>query len=404
MKRTPVALLAALEALIALVIGVGVLVVPATLIWAIGTGFSENWAIFWHTAVDFWLLGNGVHLSVTLPDALVGGLGVLGASDPFVLSLAPLGVTALMVFLGIRAGSRSAEADHPIVALVAGVLSFALFSTLVVFAAGSEVIEAGRVSGFLFPPLVFGASMALGIAVRQSRRGEPVFGGRFAALDRLDEPANSIVRTGLRGGALGLAAMIGAASLIVTILLIINYPLITGLYESTQLGVGGGIVVTLAQLLYLPTFIIWAAAWLAGPGFALGTDSLFSPLGTSAGPIPALPIFGVLPSGSVAMSWALLLVPLLCGFLVGLWIRRSRVDAGELSIREGAVAVAASAAVAGIALGLLAWFAAGSFGPGRLAEMGPVAWLVGLVFLAEIAIGGLLGLISGSARQISGRI
>ncbi|RLP77330.1 hypothetical protein D9V32_02440 [Mycetocola tolaasinivorans] len=395
MKRTPVALLAALEALIALAISVGVLVVPATLIWAIGTGFSEFWALFWRTSVDFWLLGHGVHLNVTLSPETVAPFGLPGASAPFVLSLAPIAITALVIWLAFRSGTRSADSGHPITALIAGTVTYALLSCGVVFTSGSELISTDRVTGLIFPPLVFAASMALGLVVARYRAGERI---PFDTLpERLGEPRHTMVFAALRAGALASGALIGAAGVLVAILLLVNYPLIIGLYESTELGVGGGVVITLAQLLYLPTLVLWAAAWLIGPGFAVGAGSVFSPLGTIAGPLPAVPVLGILPSSSSPLTWILLIVPLLCGFLAGLWIRRSRVESGELSLGEGAITVAGSAVVSGIILGLLAWFAAGAFGPGRLAEMGPTAWIVGLVFAGEILLGGLAGLVSGRA-------
>jgi hypothetical protein len=39
---------------------------------------------------------------------------------------------------------------------------------------------------------------------------------------------------------------------------------------------------------------------------------------------------------------------------------------------------------------VLAWLSGGPAGPGRLAEIGPVPWLTGLVFAAEIAAGAAL--------------
>jgi hypothetical protein len=36
---------------------------------------------------------------------------------------------------------------------------------------------------------------------------------------------------------------------------------------------------------------------------------------------------------------------------------------------------------------VLAWLSGGPAGPGRLADIGPVPWLTGLVFAAEVAAG-----------------
>ena len=52
--------------------------------------------------------------------------------------------------------------------------------------------------------------------------------------------------------------------------------------------------------------------------------------------------------------------------------------------------------VGAVLLGLLAWAAAGSAGPGRLADVGPSPIAVGVVALIELAPAIALGLVSGA--------
>jgi hypothetical protein len=59
---------------------------------------------------------------------------------------------------------------------------------------------------------------------------------------------------------------------------------------------------------------------------------------------------------------------------------------------------ALAAVVAALAMGFLAFVAAGSAGPGRLAEVGPDPVAVGLWMLAETLIGASLGLLAGGVR------
>jgi hypothetical protein len=49
-------------------------------------------------------------------------------------------------------------------------------------------------------------------------------------------------------------------------------------------------------------------------------------------------------------------------------------------------------AVAGIQLGLLAWWSSGALGPGRLHDVGPNPWIVAGLAAAEVAVAAAIGL------------
>ena len=66
MTRRLTVLLAALEAVLGVAIGVAIPLVPLTIIWAAQFGFGPDWLIFWRGAVDVWLLGHGVDVTFTL--------------------------------------------------------------------------------------------------------------------------------------------------------------------------------------------------------------------------------------------------------------------------------------------------------------------------------------------------
>ena len=107
MNRTIVALLAALEALIAVAVGIGIVLVPLTVLWAAQFGMAVDWAVFWRAAADVWLAGHGVDLAVTLPAVTVATLGLPAASAAFPLTIAVLGFALLTAAFGVRAGLRS---------------------------------------------------------------------------------------------------------------------------------------------------------------------------------------------------------------------------------------------------------------------------------------------------------
>ena len=82
MRRTTIALLAALEAAVAALIGLGIVLVPLMLLWAVKYGLTVDAAVFLRAAADVWLLGHGVDLTIQLDPVTAGGLGLPGAGEP----------------------------------------------------------------------------------------------------------------------------------------------------------------------------------------------------------------------------------------------------------------------------------------------------------------------------------
>ncbi|HEU0183291.1 MAG TPA: DUF6350 family protein, partial [Agromyces mariniharenae] len=202
-------------------------------------------------------------------------------------------------------------------------------------------------------------------------------------------------RAAVRIGAGAVFGVLGVSAVLVAVLIALDYATIAALYQALGAGVDGGIALTVAELALLPNLVIWAAAWLLGPGFAIGTGSLVSPGGTLLGPVPGIPVLGALPTDAPALGALWLIVPVLFGF-VGGWL----VGGGEDSDRDVpraagwwaplAVAVAASV-VAGVVMGLFAWWSGGAAGPGRLADVGPAPLPVAMVAAATVGIGALVG-------------
>jgi hypothetical protein len=151
--------------------------------------------------------------------------------------------------------------------------------------------------------------------------------------------------------------------------------------------VGGGLLL-LAQLAYIPNAIVWSICYTLGPGFAFGTGTVVAPTGSALGPLPMLPMLAALPSGahSSATGWVSLLmlsVPYLAGVFGGLLTARAApIPAVELAPLWGF----ACGVVTGCALGLLAAFAGGPLGSGRLTAVGPSGWQAGVVCVLEIGV------------------
>jgi hypothetical protein len=395
MNRTLSALFSALEALIVVAIGIAVPLVPLTILWGAQYGFAPDWTIFWRISADIWLVGHGTDLTLTLDAATAKASGLAGAGTPFVVSMAVLGFALLTLLLGRRAGRRIGETQHR---LLGELIALAVFIALSFGVAASASQVGARVSvveGTLLPTLVF----VLGLLAARLTHTEPkderilrrAFGGWRPEV-------RATVMFALRGGAAAASGVVVVAAVALAGLLLVGYAQIITLYENLHSGALGGAALTLAQLALLPNLVVWAASWLVGPGFAIGAGSAVSPLGTTLGPLPAIPVLGALPHGSWSFSFAGVLVPILAGFLAGAILRVQM--AGMLGVPARLPLTLATGLgmgiVGGALLGLLAWASAGSMGPGRLQAVGPDPWSVGLWAALEIGAAALLGMAAAS--------
>ncbi|CAN5267404.1 DUF6350 family protein [soil metagenome] len=400
MNRSLTALFSALEALLVVGIGIGVPLAPLTVLWAFQYGLQIDWVIFWRTAVDIWLLGSGVDVTMTLNPVLASGLGFDGAGKPFPLTIALLGFSLLTVLLGARAGRRIGEIPFRLTGILASLGTFAVLSFVVTLSALWSTARASIWQGTLLPTVIFAIGLFIGLGWARrpgSSRGEERVPERMMFADL---PQRALVSTVLRGGA-GAAAMVLAVSAVITAVLFLgHYAKIISLYESIHAGVLGGVAITIGQLALLPNLIVWCASWLIGPGFALGSGSAISPLGTTLGPIPAIPVLGALPESTGDWAFLGLLVPVLAGFVAALAVRPTLVETmpGRRSIPRVILAGLLIGVVAGILLGAISWASAGAAGPGRLVDVGPSPLLIGAWASVEVAIAATIGMLVGAPR------
>ncbi|MGY4857976.1 cell division protein PerM [Cryobacterium sp. AP23] len=403
MNRITTALLAALEALIVVAIGLGIALLPLTILWGTHYGLGIDWFVFWRAAVDVWLLGNGVDLVVQLPVELSASLGLAGSELPFTLSIALLGFALVALLLGVRTGRRAAGTDYTLTAAGVAVLTYGLLAALLAFSAGTMIVTPAPVQGILLPTLVFATGVLIGLA--GAPRTAPVLPGWVLRpiddqLHRIPAEVRSQLGATFRGGAAATAGILVVAGVAVCVSVLANFATVIGLYEALQADVMGGIALTIGQLAFIPNLVIWAASWFVGPGIALGTGTNVSPLGTSLDAVPGLPVFGALPHGTLDYGFLGLLVPVLVGFVIAVLVRQGfdkRANAPHGRVRM-LITGALMGAVAGILLGLLAWWSAGAMGPGRLADVGPNPLVVGALTFAEVGIAAALGMLVGGRR------
>jgi hypothetical protein len=399
MNRQLTLLFAAFEAILVAAIGIAVPLVPLTLLWGIQYGLAIDWMVFWRAAVDIWLLGHGVDVTLTLDPLTATALGFTGAAAPVTLTIAALGFALVTVLLAVRAGRRIAETRYRLLALAVSLTTFALVSFGVTYSALHASARPSLVQGTLLPALVFAVGALIGMRGSRSSRSEAPTPVRDWLGDR-SVTTRVVLTTALRGGAAAASGILLLAAVVAAGAIAFSYARIITLYESLHTEVLGGIAVTLGELAFLPNVVVWTASWLVGPGFVLGTGSAVSPLATQLGPVPGIPLLGALPQGQLAFGFVGLLVPVIVGFLVGAILgpgaRR------ELERRELVLVALGIGLVGGVILGVLAWLSGGAAGPGRLVDVGPHPWAVGGWAAIELFVTSLVGLFASVRRPKAG--
>ncbi|WP_434810550.1 cell division protein PerM [Microbacterium sp. bgisy189] len=407
MNRLLVALLAAFDAVVAVTVGIAAVLAPLTVLWVFGFGASADWGALWPAAVQVWQVGHFVPLYIDLPAEYLAATGIPEEAAAFTISLAPLAFAGFTAIFAARSGARAVRAGAWPVGLAGGAVAMLMLS--VVLWVSSSTAAAGTVdaaAAIAFPVLVFVLPAATGAFVVAWREGDDK--GIVDALhDRVDavEPWRDAPAAVGRGLGIAVAGYVGIGALIVGVGMIVRGGDVIALFESANVDAVGAITLTIAQLAYIPTLVLWGASFAAGPGFAIGTGTAVSPAGTSLGVIPGIPILGAVPEST--SSWMLLLALLVIGVgVVAGWTARNRMlpEPGHVEPVAPRVAVLAGLVVlAAAAAALLAALAAGSFGPGRLAEIGPQSGPVALAVGVEIAIGAGIALLAPATRTETAR-
>jgi len=385
---------AALGALQSLVL-VAIVAVPGlligSLVWAVDFGMAGEWGWSYRAAAGFWLLGHGVPIEVTLDPAWVASLGLPESASALVLSLPPIGVALVTAVFAFAGGRRLTELAYPGWGLVGGVAAAGALAALLAWSASTEAAAANPVRAALQVAFLFLVFLALGMRSEQVSAELPQ--GRVSTWvsEQLDRQVVRNLALALRA-AVGVAmVMLIAGAALTLFALVTGYARVMTMYQSLHAGVLGGLAVTLVQAALMPAVTVWSAAWLAGPGFVVGTGSAVSPFGTALGPLPALPIFGALPEQAPTLGFAGLLVPVLAGFVGAALLRRRLV--GEVESVPGRIGLGALIGLcSGLVMAVVAALASGSIGPGRLAEVGPEPVSVFLAVTVLAGVGAIVAL------------
>ena len=353
---------AVLASVQAWVLSVLVVLLPVLIATLTTAGEDATWGAA-RVGLRLWLFGHGVPQSVS-------GIGI---------SLIPLGISALAVYAVYASTRRTGVATRA--GLVAGMLVYMMLALLAGRMAGLDGFEMFRAA--LGGLVVGGIGTGMGLV----RRSETVTWRTVAApvSRRLASP----VRSGLRASTLAVTMLLGASALLVGIWVLAGRATIGDVVRGLSLDAAGGVVFALAQLIYLPNLMIWALAWLAGPGFAVGDGTRFAPDQVVGGPMPAVPLLGALPTSSMSGSAALIAPAVIVGIgaVVGLYLHR-RAPVERWWHQPAAVGTCALAVA--VVTSALVVVSSGAAGPGRMAVVGAAWWQVGPLVGALVGGGAAL--------------
>ena len=400
MHRLLVALLAAFDAVIAAAVGLAALLAPLTILWTLAFGVTADWGALWPLTGTLWQYGHGVPLDIDVPVETLTAAGIAPDAAAFTLSVTPLAFLLFTLLFAARSGARAARSGSWLTGALSGSLAFTLIALVVALTAPLDVAHTSLVLAIVLPGAVYLLGVVAG-AVRTVWED-----GDGGAVDRIHDLLDSwgdwgpVPAAAVRGAAFALVTVTGASALAVALMTLLRGGEVVALYEAARVDLLGAVMLTLGQLAFLPTLIVWAASWLAGPGFAVGTGTAVSPAGTQLGVVPGIPVLGLLPENGSIWMLVVVLVPIAAGALAG-WAVRSRLvwEGTPLGAAPRAVIAlgiaAATAAVAAVA----AVLAGGSMGPGRLADTGPSPLLFALVLGGEVLIGAAILLLSPRHRD-----
>lgn len=317
------------------------------------------------------------------------------------VSLVPLLMTGALVVLGQPAAAlaarqaAAAEADpddtgqlwvdaQPLVVRVAGTYAatYALAVALLAGSVGGSAagwraalggVVLGGVAGW------WGAARELGVDLRDAWPGW---------LRAVPTAVGIAVLVCIAGGAAVLATA-----------LIQHRDRIAAIHDGLDPGAPGTVLLVLAQILYLPNLVLWAAAWAVGGGVTLGDGSLLNLTVTDVGFLPAIPAFGAVPdpgAGASVQLWWLgvgVLAGAVAAAVVALARPRARFD-------ETALVGGLSGVVTGLVLVVACSLASGGLGSQRLAHLGARVTDLAIVAPSLLGLSGLLtGLVVGLLRR-----
>ncbi len=354
----------------------------ATTVWCATVVFTP---ILVCVIIGWWQAGAQGPVSVVVAaagTAWLSGHGVPVDIGPVHLSVTPLALTVLIAWRLAKAAAGTTRAiggrDAAAVRAAAGLVSI-LYTGLV---AGAAALSARGPFGIdMLPALLHAVPLIVAATAFGAAREAGVLPWGTASV---------WLRRGLRTGLITAGALLAFGAAATGAAFAVRGPVVAdtlGLYGNASW------IVALMSLLYLPNLAVWAAAYLAGPGFAVGAGTAVQTELVELGPLPAFPVFAAVPNAPLP-DYATVLVglPLMLAAVFGVILTYRSPDLRLPRVTTASIVAAATGA---LALALLSYLSGGAAGQDLLAELGPdpvavagiagVQFLIGLVGAALVA-------------------
>ena len=361
-----------------------IIALPGILAWVASPQSTVEWSRALSVGSCVWLLANGARLS----------------SGPATISLTPLLLTVVPLVVSTMAARRillQLDDERPrrlkgwgglrrdvAQAGLTFTASYAAIGLIVALASAGAPLHA------LLPGSVVGTTVVGTVSVLIALAME--FRGRIGSVapdlaEFLEARVPIHLRRAIVPGLWGAFAVFGAGLALSLVMVVMNLGRIGRLYDALGADPVGTVMLSIAQLTVLPNVALWAASWMAGPGFGLGEGTAITWSQSNPGLLPLIPGLGAVPAPGPlpAGLWLSVLVPVAAGALVG---RRALGVLARLSSWQAKAETAALAClVAALVLTVVTALAGGSLGAARLSGLGAPSLVFGSAVLGELLLG-----------------
>jgi len=176
-----------------------------------------------------------------------------------------------------------------------------------------------------------------------------------------------------------IALLLGISAIALGIALLINVEMVKNLTLVLQPGIFGGFLLLLLNILYLPNAIVSTLAYFSGVGFAVGSQTIVSPISFDLDKIPAMPILGALPKNESLISLLGICVVVFAGALLVSWTVELK---QKVLVQSFIVAVLISAFVG--------YSASGALITEAMSAVGTSPWKFTAAITLQLGLGALL--------------
>ena len=353
---------APLAAIWAAALGWVIFAVPVLATWVSSVQSTAGWVQVLRTSGLVWVVAHDVPVQV--------------ASTTY--SLLPWGLLSIPVLLLIYAGrwaGRAAKVDTVRDWLLIAGSAAVIYTLIVTVVSLLARVPGARTSAKYALLAAFAISvLALLWGVLRGSSMRPVI---LTAIPR-------DIRVVIRGAVIGIVTLIGMGAALFALSLIVHFGEVIRIQQYLDPGPLGGVALLVLSIGYLPVAAMWAVSYCLGAGVTIGTGATLTPFIAAPAPVelPPFPMLAALPQDIGPVAWALPVIGVLAGTLIGLAVARGGFRLGRrIGLAAGASLLAA------IGVYLLLFMSSGALGTMNLVQLGPIPALGAAIALALMLIG-----------------